>query len=193
MKRIYISCIVVALLNVASARADLFVREYVSGSGELVTFDDQTGYHWYTMVGDFVNMTYAEQLLEIANLNVVTYGGIAEGWHLATRSEMETLWEYDASVIAGSFGGTGSMRTYGRYESVPSTDNHYVGQVWYSDYWHKWLKNNLTALYTANDYTAYSNTGAWIVTDQAVVPVPGAVLLGMLGLSVAGIKLRKFA
>jgi hypothetical protein len=29
--------------------------------------------------------------------------------------------------------------------------------------------------------------------DAAVVPVPGAVLLGMLGLSVAGIKLRKFA
>jgi fibro-slime domain-containing protein len=29
--------------------------------------------------------------------------------------------------------------------------------------------------------------------DDAVVPVPGAVLLGMLGLSVAGIKLRKHA
>jgi hypothetical protein len=26
-----------------------------------------------------------------------------------------------------------------------------------------------------------------------VVPVPGAVLLGMLGLSIAGIKLRKYA
>ena len=30
-------------------------------------------------------------------------------------------------------------------------------------------------------------------SDVSVVPVPGAVLLGMLGLSVAGIKLRKFA
>jgi len=29
--------------------------------------------------------------------------------------------------------------------------------------------------------------------DDAVVPVPGAVLLGILGLSAAGIKLRKFA
>ena len=29
--------------------------------------------------------------------------------------------------------------------------------------------------------------------DLTVVPVPGAVLLGMLGLSVAGLKLRKFA
>ena len=29
--------------------------------------------------------------------------------------------------------------------------------------------------------------------DDAVVPVPGAVLLGMLGLSVAGVKLRKWA
>lgn len=33
----------------------------------------------------------------------------------------------------------------------------------------------------------------WNPTRAEVVPVPGAVLLGMLGLSVVGVKLRKFA
>jgi len=36
-------------------------------------------------------------------------------------------------------------------------------------------------------------TGTWTPTRAEVVPVPAAVLLGILGLSVAGIKLRKFA
>ena len=36
---------------------------------------------------------------------------------------------------------------------------------------------------------------SWAIdnVEVTVVPVPGAVLLGILGLSVAGIKLRKFA
>jgi hypothetical protein len=48
-----------------------------------------------------------------------------------------------------------------------------------------------------------STTGGWFSTggyttdagsvDASVVPVPGAVLLGMIGLSVAGVKLRKHA
>ena len=32
-----------------------------------------------------------------------------------------------------------------------------------------------------------------VLDDVSVVPIPGAILLGLLGLSVAGIKLRKFA
>jgi len=38
-----------------------------------------------------------------------------------------------------------------------------------------------------------SEYDSFLGIDAVVVPVPGAVLLGMLGLSVAGIKLRKFA
>ena len=53
---------------------------------------------------------------------------------------------------------------------------------------------NATLYYTGffdND----SATINWseLTVDGAVVPVPGAVLLGILGLSAAGIKLRKFA
>ena len=35
--------------------------------------------------------------------------------------------------------------------------------------------------------------GAYIPVPDTVVPVPGALLLGMLGMSVAGMKLRKYA
>jgi len=56
----------------------------------------------------------------------------------------------------------------------------------------------------ASTYTAYgvnwvfgdtqSNyIGGYLVSDPTVVPVPGAVLLGILGLGVVGVKLRRFA
>jgi hypothetical protein len=57
---------------------------------------------------------------------------------------------------------------------------------------------------TAGTYTFSflgGNTGAstvshpnmYLLVDATVVPVPGAVLLGMLGLCAAGLKLRKYA
>lgn len=44
-----------------------------------------------------------------------------------------------------------------------------------------------------NTGLADPDNGAFIPVPDTVVPVPGAVLLGILGLGVAGIKLRKFA
>jgi hypothetical protein len=40
------------------------------------------------------------------------------------------------------------------------------------------------------DHDFSDSTGS---IDAIVVPVPGAILLGLLGLGVAGIKMRKFA
>jgi hypothetical protein len=42
-------------------------------------------------------------------------------------------------------------------------------------------------------WTSPTGTGSGYKQDLLVVPVPAAVLLGMLGLSVAGLKLRKYA
>jgi len=44
---------------------------------------------------------------------------------------------------------------------------------------------------TGASYVSYPDM--YLLVDEVVVPVPGAVLLGMLGLSVAGLKLRKYA
>ena len=48
---------------------------------------------------------------------------------------------------------------------------------------------------TGIDTTPFGDSPATVVSGMQIqaVPVPGAVLLGMLGLSVAGVKLRKFA
>ena len=62
-----------------------------------------------------------------------------------------------------------------------------------------WAWNSST--FSWNDKAVYGPThnGAWTVVPchnmafELMVPVPGAVLLGILGLSVAGIKLRKYA
>ncbi|MDT8302590.1 MAG: hypothetical protein RQ760_13985 [Sedimentisphaerales bacterium] len=44
---------------------------------------------------------------------------------------------------------------------------------------------------TGANYVSYPNM--YLLVDSTVVPVPGAVLLGMLGLCVVGVKLRKYA
>jgi hypothetical protein len=190
MRSIYFFSLAVVLLTMVPVRADLFVRQYVSGSGELVTYDDQTGYHWYWSLTDFTNMTYAEQIAKIDTLD--SYGNIAGGWHLATMDEMESLWKYDASVIGPSFRWTGtSTERRGRFESVPTAGLHEVGLVWYTDYWKTWFKSGLLDQ-TGADEIPSNYLGAWVVSDQAVVPLPGAVLLGVIGLCAAGVKLRKF-
>ena len=53
--------------------------------------------------------------------------------------------------------------------------------------------NGLTFTHSATSvYTTFDLDGT-VTFDGTVVPVPGAVLLGILGLGVAGIKLRKYA
>lgn len=71
--------------------------------------------------------------------------------------------KFDNSMIQGLIGGVGTPTTIG---------NVRVMTLW-SDYSNGCFSGNKQ--------------------DQLVVPVPGAILLGMLGLSVAGWKLRKFA
>ena len=46
---------------------------------------------------------------------------------------------------------------------------------------------------TTGPYGFTITAGTWTPTRAAVVPVPAAVLLGMLGLGAAGLKLRKLA
>jgi hypothetical protein len=63
-----------------------------------------------------------------------------------------------------------------------------VGGSWYN----KWGANSIGDIRVMNLWTNANHTGN--AQDQLVLvpaPVPGAVLLGMLGLGVAGLKLRK--
>ena len=73
-----------------------------------------------------------------------------------------------------------SMFGYG-YDNSGASDLIYVNDTW-----------------SATEHTmiwggSYSGADMRFVTVMTLVPVPGAVLLGMLGLGVVGIKLRKYA
>jgi hypothetical protein len=77
MKRLLFLTVAAALLSPCPAGAALIVHEYIPGSGELVTLDTNTGYHWYYDLTHFVNKTYVEQIDKIAGLG--TYGNTAGG------------------------------------------------------------------------------------------------------------------
>ena len=78
-------------------------------------------------------------------------------------------------------------------ESVNTDPSDYWGTPWKSVSYDITTAGTYTLLITAtngldNLYDSYVG-----VDDVAITPIPGAVLLGMLGLGVAGVKLRKFA
>jgi hypothetical protein len=61
-----------------------------------------------------------------------------------------------------------------------------------NDSWYNKWGNTIGDIRVMNMWTEANHTG--VAQDQLVrVPVPGAVLLGFLGLAAAGLKLRKFA
>lgn len=91
MKRILFFSLVAVLLSPVPVNADLMVYEYIPG--EKVTLDSNTGKYWYWNLPDFVNMTYDDQITAIAGLG--TYGYIAGGWHMATLTEFQGLWNHN--------------------------------------------------------------------------------------------------
>ena len=198
MKRILLFCLAAVLLTSGSVRADLQMYEYVSG--QKVTLDTNTGNYWYWNLADFVNMTYAEQITDISGLG--NYGYISGGWHMASAVEMASLWANDSAAIASGFSITGTLMTgellwRGRYDEV--------GPPWAGPGWHLasqlladptltfFDKVDLSNSMIIDDISPFTDIGAWVTTNSSVVPLPGAVLLGMIGLSVAGVKLRKHA
>jgi len=72
MKRIHLFCLAAVLLLTGTISAELVVRDYL-GNGQLVVEDTRDGgNHWYSNLADFTNMTYAQQIAAIANLNTTS-------------------------------------------------------------------------------------------------------------------------
>ena len=188
MKRIQFLCIAAVLLLTGTASADLVVQDYLD-NGEKVTLDTVTGNYWYWNLADFVDMTYDEQMSAIAGLG--TYGNIAGGWHMATLDEMEALWAQGADEIRSGFFPTGispSQYVYiGRYDLIHSAGQHYYvyaqavvgGPAMIATLPHFGVPDAITV----------HILGAWVTTDAAVVPAPGALVLAATGLlSVLGVN-----
>ena len=186
MKKIPLLCIMVVLLSAVSLRADLVVQDYL-GNGQQVVLDTATGYHWYWNLNDFTTRTYAEQIDAISGLG--SYGNIAGGWHMATRSEMNTLWSYPASVLGGVFPYT-CIDPYGEVIRGRSDDlmtmchpgyDHASPQVY--EWSSGWMVSSLGYL-GIYDWQRCVTTGAWVVSTAPVVPIPipGALALAAMGL-----------
>jgi hypothetical protein len=188
MRRITLLTVAVVLLSTGSVGADLMVQEHKPG--EWVTLDTNTNYYWYWNLADFVNMDYGDQIDKIAGLG--TYGNIAGGWHMATANDIMLLWAFNTAIdLEAGFGMTSKdlfeHDSYlGRIDASPqwAAGSHYLAQVIDN------TKIPLFNFYCPDTQEAYY-VGAWVCTDQPLVPLPPAVILAATGLLSSTLGLRR--
>ena len=115
-----------------------------------------------------------------------------------TRSEtagilQRVIWRLEGETLAGEDWNTNQSWHYVNLDR-PEERN-------LADYWYSSLAvpsgfgiGNVRVLQLYKYYNIYTDTYCECRQDQLyLVPIPGAVLLGMLGLGAAGLKLRRFA
>ena len=188
MKSHWILCIAIVPLLSVAADAALTLHEYVPD--QPVVYDDVAGLYWDPNLPRFVNMTYDQQMDAIAGMG--TYGNIAEGWHMATLSEMQALWLYSISDIAAVFTPTDTDPLFlaGRYDEirpdVPLT--HYGARVQVGPTPAETWKDPLNT-FAYWDFASNDLLSAWIVNQNApvppgtVIPAPSALLLSVVGVT----------
>lgn len=110
---------------------------------------------------------------------------------------MDTLWAYTVgelvAAIPPSLEDPTERKTIGRYDEpflvVPDW-GHTVASFTEELASHRYNKIILGQA-GLSDVRRLYHAGAWVVSIAPVVPTPGAILLGALGLSLAGWKLRR--
>lgn len=93
-------------------------------------------------------------------------------------------------VNTGSF--TGDVFSSDSVSGTFATSDTGVDRIFGDDYGNQ-TDDILRLTYTLDSPITLEAGEYWFSHDAEIVPVPGAVLLGMLGFSVAGVKLRKRA
>ncbi len=178
MKRHLFLYVAAVLLLAVPANAVLTVHEYVPG--QKVTLDSNTGDYWVWDLTYFTNKTYAEQITAIAGLG--NYGNIAGGWHLASLNDMTGLWTNTAADLDASFNSPPAIPPYymvGRYEEAYYS-GHYVAMLSPGP-----SKFPLSSAGT-EDTESSPSIGAWVTSSAPVIPAPGAILLGSIGVGLVG-------
>ncbi len=168
---------------------------------DTVVFDDVSLLYWYRDLDAFNYMTYASQLSVIENLSDLSgpYFG-QTGWHMATRTEIESLWDYAPAVIAMNFipnmtyNSNGYNEVWsGRYDVVSSgvggEPAHQVASIGSTN--GEITSSYIEILWGANDSEIMPYFSTWVVSASPV-PEPTTMLLfgtGLIGL--AGIRRKR--
>jgi len=193
---------------------DLIPMTSIDGT-EKVVYDDASGLYWLGDQSAMLNKTLEQQKEAIIAMNSPgeEYFGM-DNWMLATVDLVDTftvksiggvVHGYDNTAMYEAFGKTGEAPTYhggsfALYDrfwarmgtpAIPGHSLHatfaepdWVGRPEYSPWgaplW-PWYPDNVPK----------PGLGAWVVSPIHVVPLPSAFLLGIMGLGIAGSKLRK--
>ncbi len=177
MRRQLLLYVAAVLLLTVPANAVLTVHEYVAG--EKVTLDSNTGDYWYWNLPDFGTMSYPQQIADIAALG--TYGNIDGGWHMASHDEVAALFTYSAASLSPAFAPfpTPALKWWGREEHpTPGNPNHYISEF---------SSTNVTQhIGVIGDAYLHLKLSAWVTSSAAVIPAPGAILLGSIGVGLVG-------
>jgi hypothetical protein len=153
MNRVRILSIVAVLLSAVTVSGELIVYEYVPG--EKVTLDTETGKYWYWGLLDFANLTYDEQISDIAGLGA--YGGIEGGWRMASLAEIEydVFYNYGHSEVLATFENIPEGFVEGRTSDSVLENTH---ESLFADI-SGWGVHGFT------DGTGHEYVSAWVITD----------------------------
>lgn len=150
--------------------------EYGAGAGNMTYAVGFTGNLYDNDQSDYATLTLG--------LTDPGLSGTYDGFELPIANDDDDVWNY--RVYVTTEGGTAySSWTEGiipgsnqiLFVSTPGIDYSTVTGIGFELQWDRLLNEGASG----DDY------------NVSVVPVPGAVLLGMIGLSIVGVKLRRFA
>jgi hypothetical protein len=176
-KNLMICVFVMLLLTLSSARADLtFIEDYMEGNS------------WTP--GAFVAEDNADHLQMMVSVpggfsdpSLSSYGSGLNGWSQTYNDGTTAVWDRAGLPNKPSFyvWFDDALKTQTFYWYIQSYKDGQLNP--HDDNWVKFVNKRLVGI--------GGPPSGW--DPGYIVPVPGAVLLGILGLSAVGVKLRKYA
>ena len=119
-------------IGVSSAYLSNYSEDVVRDARD--TADTSDDLFWFKDLTALANVTYSEQMLKIEELNN-THNGPWDTWEMASKRQIEALWEYTYEELSAVFSRTGGLKyagwyCAGRYDEKPKghvlfTLNHY--------------------------------------------------------------------